>query len=97
MAETFNPNPSPKTLVLIDKKWIEAHRNLLQLPIFDRSINQALLEYQRVLVHKAKDGNESAAAHYKMTGALEFLNLFKNLAEPVNVAPKPQTANTLQY
>jgi hypothetical protein len=97
MPDKFIINPSPKNVVLADKKWCEAHRSLIQSPVLTNSVNSTLLEYQRSLINRAKDGNEAAAAHYKMSGALEFVNLFKNLAEPVDIVTKPQQTQNLTH
>ena len=95
MADKPIINPSPKTVVLKDPNWIRSHREMIQSPVCVNSINATLLEYQRALINRAKDGNEAAAAHYKITGALEFVNAFKNLAEPIDSMSKPQPQQQL--
>jgi hypothetical protein len=78
-------NPSPKLQFMSDPKRVSAHRNTMQMPQIQDSINMALLNYQRELFARVNDANGSAAAGLKLKGALEFVDEFLRLAE----APKP--------
>src|SRR5512143_438673 len=80
-------NPSPKARFLDAPLHITKHRDMLQLPEFDRAITFALLEYQATLSKGPLDFNSCAAAHLRIQGAQEFIHILRNLAE----APTPLT------
>jgi hypothetical protein len=86
-----NFNPSPKTRFIQVEANVKAHHALIERSDLDRSLDVALQQYQLLLVLDAKDANAAAAAHFKITGVLEFLHQFKYLAEAVapNKTNKP--------
>lgn len=59
---------------------VSAHREIMQTPQLRASLDFALLEYQRRLTGPAYD-QIAAAAHFKMSGAMEFVDCLINLAE----------------
>lgn len=96
MATTpINLNPSPKTRFLQKEANVKAHHALIEREDLDHSLDTALNQYQLLLVLDAKDANAAAAAHFKITGVLEFLHQFKYLGEAVtpNKTTKPTGLN----
>lgn len=89
-------NLSPKIRFMANAAAVKAHRAMAQSEAFEAAIQAALLEYQNILCN-AKDANMAAAAHFKSTGALEFANLFKTLAESPRAAAKTQDRDNLQH
>lgn len=73
-------NPTPRQSFQMDKDAMGGHLNLISSPQLTASIQTALLEYQRKLAH-VTDMNGAAASHFKMAGAIEFLDVFWKLAE----------------
>ncbi|OLE10693.1 MAG: hypothetical protein AUG89_11560 [Acidobacteria bacterium 13_1_20CM_4_56_7] len=62
--------------------WCQKHRALMQSEDFQRSLDYALLEYQRQLAQTAVTNTlEPTACHFKIVGALEFMQTLRNLAE----------------
>jgi hypothetical protein len=77
-------NPSPKQRFIGIKDLVSKHRDLVASEQFQLAADFALLEYQRALSMTSFDNyNACAAAHMRMTGALEFLQQFRNLGETV--------------
>jgi hypothetical protein len=74
-------NPTPKARFQSRKNNIEAHRRLIEQDAFDSGVDFALMEYQRTLAQQSANFNDAAANHFKITGALEFLQTLRNLAE----------------
>jgi hypothetical protein len=79
MADIPNLNPTPKQDFLKSDLKVKQHMALIERDDLDTSLNAALLQYQLMLCSGSKDANEAAARHFKMAGALEFLNVFKYL------------------
>lgn len=73
-------NPTPKETFLSNRALLEKHNSLLERPEFEAACHFGLLEYQRVLSQSTVPFQDAAANHYKMTGALEFLAVLKNLS-----------------
>ena len=74
-------NPTPRARFQSNKKTIEDHRRMIEQASFDYSCDLAMLEYQRVLSQSVTTFNDAAANHFKVTGAQEFLQTFRNLGE----------------
>ncbi len=89
-------NPSPKARFQADKKLIEQHNRLIERSDLQTSIDYALLEYQAQLTGIAAGGNEAAAAHFRLMGAHEFINIFKRLSEQ-HQEPIIQTLDNLNH
>jgi hypothetical protein len=87
MANERNLNPSPKLRFLEIEANAKAHHDLIARMDLQRSLDAALAQYQLLLSLEAKDANAAAAAHFKITGVLEFMHIFKYLAE---MAPPPK-------
>lgn len=56
----------------------------------------ALAEYQRHLAVETVDFNHAAKNHFRMTGALEFLQILRNLSEEATL-PKRVDADNLDH
>lgn len=83
----MNVNPSPKTRFQSIKKNISDHRDMIASQTFQTSSDHALMEYAGILA-KLPLG-EAAASHFKMMGAQEFLQTFRNMGEmPTPVSPR---------
>lgn len=78
-------NPSPKTRFHLSADNLKKHRDLVDSNEFQRGADFALLQYQAQLSLQPVEMAGAAANHFKMTGALEFLQAFRLLAE---VAPR---------
>ena len=90
-------NPSPKQRFIESKDLVSKHRDLVASSQFQMAADLALLEYQRQLSMTPFDNyNACAAAHMRMTGAQEFLQQFRNLAETV-VPPKREVGGNLDH
>lgn len=89
--------PSPKERLLASKAVISAHLAIIESPAFDALAEAALLELQAALVYQSDPDagfNGAAAAHLQMTGALEYLRMFRSLSTPPPVPEKrPVSAN----
>lgn len=87
-------NPSPKARFLDAPLHITKHRDMLQLPEFDRAITFALLEFQAILSKGPLDFNTCAASHLRIQGAQEFIGILRNLAEaPTTLAVERRDGN----
>lgn len=60
--------------------YVSTHRDLIQRPDLQRSLDFALLEYQ-TQVARHTDSAMAGAGHFRMVGALEFVTVLKTLAE----------------
>jgi hypothetical protein len=74
-------NPTPKARFQQSKINLQQHRQMIEQDAFDRACDFALMEYQRILSQQSTTFNDAAANHFKVTGAMEFLQQFRNLAE----------------
>lgn len=92
MSTPIITNPTPQARFQQLSTNITQHRALIEKPELDRAIDVALLEYQRqlVMVGPPENFNMAASAHIRMTGALEFIQVLRNLAE----TPRAFTAVT---
>lgn len=101
MATTINPpfqvNPQPKARFLAEgADVIKAHRDLMQNQNLKLAIDVALLQYQGQLSNaKPPDAASAAFSFYKVTGALEYINVLKNLAETPPAAPAKTSTDNL--
>lgn len=96
MAAIVNPSPKQKFLGL--KHCVDQHRELLQRPDLNTSVDMALQQYQwevcggNILQDTmTANGNSAAASYYKLLGAHEFLRTFRLLAEQPKIPPKDST------
>jgi len=74
-------NPSPKQQFLANPKRVSAHRELMQNPQMQDSLNMGLLHYQLALAANMTDANAAAANSFKVKGVLEFIDVFLKLGE----------------
>lgn len=91
-----NTNPSPKLRFLNDKVAVHAHREIMQSPSLQHSVDMALLEYQGILQLRTPP-EAPAVGHLKMVGALEFLSVLKNLGEATAPVPVVVDRDNLQH
>lgn len=81
------------------KACVDNHRELMQRPDLNTSLDQAWLQLQWELCGgggQLEVGATPAAANfYKLLGAHEFIRTFKSLAEPVRILPKPDSGRDI--
>lgn len=58
-----------------------------------RAFDFAIMEYNRLLCEQTADANGSAANHFKMRGAMEFIHVLKNLSETPRIVTTQPTGN----
>ena len=59
----------------------------MQNPVLERALDYALLEYQKVVAMKTNE-QLAATGHFRILGALEFIQTMKDLAESQVEPPK---------
>lgn len=91
----MNYNPTPRSEFLKDAEAIKSHHVLVENPILRRSIEIALLEMNRQICNNCPPDNMGgcAAAHLRMLGAQDFIQVFLNLAEESSAPPRKDTSN----
>lgn len=62
------------------KSFVEEHRELMQSNVLQRSLDFALLEYQKQIAVRTEP-QMASTGHFRMLGALEFIQIMKDLAE----------------
>lgn len=84
-----NVNPTPRARFQDSKDNVSKHRDLIASREFERAIDFALAEYQRIMAAGPVDSNPqlALAGHYKQMGAVEFVHVLRNLAEPPPLPP----------
>lgn len=90
---------TPRQRLLNSKTLVGAHREITGHGAFDLVADSALLEYQRQLLTSSdvQSGfNQAAAAHLKMSGAMEFLKIFLSLSADPEV-PKSTAPGNLNH
>ncbi len=91
-------NPTPRQKFQTIPSTVSAHRELMQNPQLNFSIDVALLEMQRRQAMVAdKDVTGAATNHFKIQGALEFVEILRNLGETASLPPRQPTNAQLQY
>lgn len=68
---------------------VREHRAMIEKPEFDRAVDMAQLEYQKLLAGQVVDGNTAMSAGFRAQGAIEFIGILKTLAESVQM-PAPR-------
>ena len=91
----MNYNPSTKSEFLKYHIAVKNHHELVENPVLRRHIEFALSEMQRRAAQGTPPGefNACAAAHLRMLGAQDFLDIFLNLAEASTPTTKTDTSN----
>lgn len=88
-------NPSPRARFQSIANNITQHRSLIEQPAFDRGADAALLEYAAALSRSNSNGNEAMASGFKLQGAMEFLMMFKTIAEQAPIMSRPKDPDNL--
>jgi hypothetical protein len=87
MAEKPLINPTPRQEFQSNQSWVSMHRDMMQQPMLQVSLQFAINEYtRRAADQHVVDGNTAAQNFYKLQGMHDFINILKNLAE---MAPAP--------
>jgi len=89
-------NPSPKVRFIAIKHCVDQHRELIQRPDLQLSLETALT--QMIWIHSnggesalSVTGNTAAEKFYRLQGAQEFIRVFKTLAESQAPVQSPDT------
>ncbi len=97
MAQVIT-NPTPKARFQESGQNVSNHRDLIGSREFERATDFALLEYQRQLsMQDISNLNTAAAAHIKMLGAMEFLQVLRNLSEAPTVPRMAPLTDNLDH
>ncbi len=91
-----NFNPSPKQRFQEDDRRLKSHLALLERTDLAGSLDVALMQYQWELSENASTLNDAAANHFKISGALELLNIFKRLSQQHAPPPKKHDGSLIQ-
>ena len=98
MAEPLNVNPTPRHKFSQEHEALSQHRELMQNVWLNRAIEIALLQMQRQQGGVAdRDVTAAATNHFKVQGALEFLEIFRNLSHTPRLPSKTQPTDQLRY
>lgn len=73
-------NPTPKKRFMSAPGLMSAYHEVMRMPGTRISLDYALMNYQHKLSHSSNDPT-AAAAHFKMVGAIEFVDELMNLSE----------------
>lgn len=85
-------NPSPKSRFQESSQNVSTHRELVGSNALQRALDFALLHYQQNLynMHDHTNPELGRLIGTKLVGAMEFVHVFRNLAEAPNPpSPKP--------
>lgn len=93
---------SPRSRFQSSGDNVKKHRDMIDLPEFQRGIDFALLEYQRSMAinmnpQSTTFTSENIAMAQRLAGAQEFIHVLRELAEPAKVAPAPPPAKNLVH
>lgn len=98
MAERPNVNPTPKQVFQQSPALVSGHRELMQSPTLEQSINCALLQMQRAFSERpALDGNGAAMQQFRLQGAYEFVALLRNLGETAELPKTTENKTKINY
>jgi hypothetical protein len=70
---------------------VRAHHDMVDKPSFNAGADSALAQYVTNQIQGIHDLNSAAACGFRIQGAVDFLSLFKTLAE----IPKPGTPESV--
>lgn len=91
-------NPSPKGRFVTGPALVTAHRKLWEDPQLQMSLDFAMLQYQASLTENMPTDTVSAASvGLRMKGAMEFLTVFRLLAETPNLPAKADNRSNLDH
>lgn len=87
-------NPSAKTRFQQSSTLVTQHQDMVSLPIFQVSLDHALLQYQEQLQFASTSGdlNNAAGSYLRLLGAREFAMVLRNLGEK-EAPPSPRKDN----
>lgn len=89
-----NLNPAPKFRFQESADNITKHRSMVEDRTFQRAIDFALMQYQLQVAREVLDNPQLASvAGYKNAGAVEFVNVLKNLSETPQLIRQDQPVN----
>lgn len=100
MASTTKPviNPTPKTRFQESGQNIGSHRDMVDSQVFQRAIDFAVMEYTRQLAtNTAQDSQRAAVNGFKQAGAMEFIDVLRNLSESPAPMPPPTQIPQLNH
>lgn len=98
MAERPNVNPTPKQVFQLTPAIVSQHRELMQSPALNNSINVALLQMQRAMADRpAPDGGSAAMQQFRLQGAHDFVSILRNLGETAELPKTTETKTRLDY
>lgn len=91
-----NVNPSPKQRFLAIKRCVDQHRELIERPDFQLSVDHALAQMAWTQSSEGNptfsvSGNIAAERFYRIQGAHEFVRTLKTLAEVSAPLPIQET------
>lgn len=91
----MNYNPTPRSAFLKSQELIKQHHELVENETLRMHLRIALQEMQvRAAANtEANNFNACAAAHLRMLGAQDFVDIFLNLAETEAPAKRVETGN----
>lgn len=91
----MNYNPSPRSEFLKDSLAVTNHHTLVEDPCLRKHLAIAMSEMQlRASMNTdATNFNQCAAAHLRMLGAQDFVDIFLNLAETKVTEKRPDVGN----
>jgi hypothetical protein len=90
----MNYFPSPKSEFQLDPKNLEAHHVVVQNPAVRRGLEVALAQMTRQITDSAPpEMGACAAAHLRVLGAHDLLQIFYNLAETAAPTASNNTTN----
>lgn len=89
-------NPSPKERFQSNREWVNAHRDMLLLPEFQRALDYALLQQGHNLSLRETPATQDAMGfYYEAKGASDLVKILKRLAEADHVQTKPVDRDNL--
>lgn len=91
----MNYNPTPRAELLKSPEIVKRHHEFVENDLLRSHLKIALQEMQvRAAANTdASNFNQCAAAHLRMLGAQDFVDIFLNLAETNPIPPKTDTTN----
>lgn len=91
----MNYNPTPKSEFVKNTAAVDSHRSLVSTDKLHESLRVAMLEMSRRICNNAPADNMGAcaAAHLRMLGAQDFVEIFLNLAETPAQEAKSDVSN----
>ena len=90
-------NPTPKQRFQESAQSVQKHRAMVDLAEFQRAADFSTLEYQAELSQRNSSMNEAAGNALKMQGAMEFLQVFRNLGETTPPVPRKLSIPQLDH